>query len=93
MTNNEPQLYILDSNLVIEGDLIVNGTVYMVKTIADLDKIEGISSITIPPISTSDEKVNTASSVTIDGDFIICDELNYDLTVNGTSTLLNTTNI
>ena len=93
MTNNEPQLYILDSNLVIDGDLTVNGTVYMVKTIADLDKIEGISSITIPPICTSDEKVNTPSSITIDGDFIICDELKYELTVNGCTTVLNTTSI
>ena len=91
--SNEPQLHILDSNLVIDGDFTVNGTVYTVKTIADLDKIEGISTITIPPVSTSDEKINTASSIVIDGDFIICDELKYELTVNGCTTVLNTTSI
>ena len=91
--SNEPNLHILDSNLVIDGDFTVNGTVYMVKTIADLDKIEGISTITIPPVSTSNEKINTASSIVIDGDFIICDELKYELTVNGSTTVLNTTSI
>ena len=93
MTNNEPNLHILDSNLVIENDFTVNGTVYIVKTIADLDKIEGISSITIPPVSTSDDKINTPSSITIDGDFIICEELKYELTVIGSTTVFNTTNI
>tara|TARA_B100000029_G_C17170984_1_gene813260 strand:- start:135 stop:413 length:279 start_codon:yes stop_codon:yes gene_type:complete len=91
--SNEPNLHILDSNLVIDGDFTVNGTVYMVKTIADLDKIEGISSITIPPVSTSNEKINTASSIVIDGDFIICEELKYELTVIGSTTVLNTTSI
>ena len=91
--SNEPNLHILDSNLAIDGDFTVNGTVYMVKTIADLDKIEGISTITIPPVSTSNEKINTASSIVIDGDFIICDELKYELTVNGSTTVLNTTSI
>ena len=93
MTDNKPNLYILDSNLVIDNDFTVNGTVYMVKTIDDLQKIDGISSITIPPISTSDEVTNTTSSITIDGDFIICDELNYNLTISGTTTTINSVNI
>ena len=91
--SNEPNLHILDSNLVIDGDFTVNGTVYSVKTIADLDKIEGISTITIPPVSTSNEKINTPSSITIDGDFIICDELKYELAVIGCTTVVNTTSI
>ena len=93
MTDNKPNLYILDSNLVIDNDFTVNGTVYMVKTIDDLQKIDGISSITIPPISTSDEVTNTTSYITIDGDFIICDELNYNLTISGTTTTINSVNI
>ena len=93
MTSNEPNLHILDSNLAIDGDFTVNGTVYIVKTIADLDKIEGISTVTIPPVSTSDDKINTPSSITIDGDFIICEELKYELTVIGSTTVFNTTNI
>ena len=83
------QLSILDSNLVIDGDFTVKGTVYHVKTIADLEKIENISSITIPPISSSDKEIVTSSSVTIDGDFIICDELKYTLTVSGISTIIS----
>ena len=83
------KLSILDTNLVIEGDFTVNGTVYYVKTIADLDKIENISSINIPPISSSDEQVFTPSSITIDGNFIICDELKYTLTVNGSSNIFS----
>ena len=93
MTDNKPNLYILDSNLAIEGDLTVSGNTYLVKTIADLQKIDGISSITIPPISTSDEVTNTPSSVNIDGDFIICDELGYNLIVTGSTATVNIVNI
>ena len=93
MTDSEPKLYILDSNLSIQGDLTVSGKTYFVRTIEDLQKIDGISSITIPPISTSDEVTNTASSVVIDGDFIICDELNYNLTVLGSTETINCVNI
>ena len=93
MTDSEPKLYILDSNLTIEGDFTVSGKTYFVKTIEDLQKINGISSITIPPISTSDEVTNTTSSITIDGDFIICDELNYILNVCGTVSTINSVSI
>ncbi len=93
MTDSEPKLYILDSNLSIEGDLTVSGKTYFVRTIEDLQKIDGISSITIPPISTSDEVTNTTSSITIDGDLIICEELNYNLIVCGTTTTINSVNI
>ena len=54
--SNQTQLSILDTNLVVEGDFTVNGTLYYAKTIKDLDKIENISSITIPPISSSDSQ-------------------------------------
>lgn len=93
MTDSEPKLYILDSNLFIQGDLTISGKTYFVRTIQDLQKIDGISSITIPPISTSDEVTNTASSVVIDGDFIICEELNYNLTVSGSTETINCVNI
>ena len=87
--SSQTELFILDSNLIIEENLTVNGIVYYVKTIADLDKIEGIRNITIPPISSSNEKVATTNSLSIDGNFIICEELKYTLSVNGTSTILN----
>lgn len=93
MTDNKPNLYILDSNLSIDGDFTITGITYFVKNIADLQKIDGISSITIPPISTSNEITNTASSVVIDGDFIVCEELGYNLTISGTTTTINTVNI
>ena len=93
MTDSEPKLYILDSNLSIQGDLTISGKTYFVRTIEDLQKIDGISSITIPPISTSDEVTNTASSVVIDGDFIICEELNYNLSVSGSTETINCVNI
>ena len=92
MTESQSNLYILDSNLSIDGDFTVTGTIYNAQTIADLQKIDGISSITIPPISTGDEVINT-SSITIEGDFIICNELNYNLCINGTTTTMNSVNI
>ena len=93
MTKREPELFILDSNLEVDGDFTVSGTIYMVKTIADLQKIEGIDTITIPPVSTDSAMINTASSINIDGDFIICDELNYNLCINGTTTTMNSVTI
>ena len=77
------QLFILSNNLVVEGDFTVTGTIYNVKTIAELDNIENISSIVIPPICSSNEQVVNSSSMIIEGDFIICEELKYTLTVTG----------
>ena len=93
MTSNEKELAILDCNLVVEGDFTVNGTIYNVDKIEDLHKVEGFTEkLKTPPICSSKEQTYT-TELTINGDFIICNELQYEITVNGCSVSLSTETI
>jgi len=85
MTTNEKELAILDCNLVVEGDFTVNGTIYNVYKIEDLHKVEGFTEkLKIPSFCSSKEQIYI-TNLTINGDFIICNELQYEITINGYS--------
>ena len=81
--------------LLINGDLTVNGTLYNVKSISDLSKIDCIDKTIIFDKINLDNisLIHIEDDVVINGNFIMCEELGYVLTVNGSMTVLDSVNI
>jgi len=81
--------------LLINGNLTVNGTLYNVKSISELSKIDCIDkTIVLDKINLDNISLHhIKDDLVINGNFIICEELGYGLTVNGTATFLNSINI
>tara|TARA_B100001013_G_scaffold293760_1_gene193903 strand:+ start:2934 stop:3197 length:264 start_codon:yes stop_codon:yes gene_type:complete len=87
-------MYITDCTL-INGNLTVNGTIYYVKSKQDLQQIESLDSTIVF------EKINLANTtlvciendLLVNGNLIICEELDYGFTVTGCVISLSTVTI
>jgi len=87
------ELILLTQCLFVKGDVSVNGTIYNVKHIHDLYKLDDfIDKSWIPSKIKLDEAelLCVENDVIIDGNLIICEELGYNITINGSLTSLNT---
>ena len=85
----------VSTNMAINGNLTVNGTIYYVKSKQDLQQIESLDSTIVF------EKINLANTtlvciendLLVNGNLIICEELDYGFTVTGCVISLSTVTI
>lgn len=90
------EFILLTQCLFVKGDVTVNGTIYNVKHIHDLyNLVDYIDKSWIPTKHKLDdaELICVENDVIIDGNLIICDELGYNITINGSLTSLSTMTI
>jgi hypothetical protein len=74
--------YILSGDTSINGHFVINGIIYIAKTVESLNQIEDI-----------DKYQNLSGifdDITINGNFVICDFNDFDLICAGTYTSLET---
>ena len=73
---------IIKKGLVVTGDLVVNGTIYILKSNNSLEKLEQSEDY--------EEISGTHHNLTIEGDLLLCQYLEgCDLTVHGSTTTLS----
>ena len=74
--------FIVSGDTTINGTFTVNGNIYNVTTEESLQKIENLSSY--------ENLSGTFDDLNIDGDFVFCSFKNYNLSVNGTTSVFST---